>query len=137
MSTNNRSQNRTRRAWTFLVWMTVIALLLSGCGSAQKSKVYKVGVLSGLDAFAPAVDGFKSKMTELGYVEGKNITYDLQSTNVDFAAYQAITKKFVEDKVDMIFVFPSEASMEAKAATQGTEFLWFSPWHLRMSLRSP
>jgi putative ABC transport system substrate-binding protein len=80
-----------------------------------------VGVLSGLDAFAPAVEGFKSKMTELGYVEGKNITYDVQSTNVDIDAYKSISKKFVADKVDLIFSFPSEASMEAKAATQGTD----------------
>jgi putative ABC transport system substrate-binding protein len=66
------------------------------------------------------VDGFKAKMTELGYVEGKNITYDVESTDVDLEAYKRITKKFVDDKVDLIFVFPTEAAMEAKAATQGT-----------------
>src|SRR6266516_755689 len=35
-------------------------------------------------------------------------------------AYKSFAKKFVDDKVDMIFVFPTEASMEVKAATQGT-----------------
>ena len=112
----------SQKIWTMLVWVVVVvAMLLSGCGSSQQSKMYKVGVLSGLGAFAPAVDGFKSKMAELGYVEGKNISYDVQSTDVDFDAYKNITKKFVDDKVDMIFVFPTEASMEAKAATQGTD----------------
>jgi putative ABC transport system substrate-binding protein len=79
-----------------------------------------VGVLAGLSAFSPAFDGFKAKMTELGYVEGKNIVYDVQSTEVDINAYKIITKKFVADKVDLIFVFPTEASMEAKAATAST-----------------
>jgi putative tryptophan/tyrosine transport system substrate-binding protein len=114
-------KNNSRNLWTLFSWLAVIAMLLSGCGNAGKSKVYKVGVLSGLDAFAPSVDGFKEKMTELGYIEGQNITYDVQSTNVDIDAYKSITKKFVEDKVDMIFTFPTEATMEAKAATQGTD----------------
>jgi putative ABC transport system substrate-binding protein len=100
-------------------WVVIAALLLSGCAQ-KETKVYRVGVLSGLDAFASTIDGFKAKMTELGYVEGTNITYDIQSTNVDIDAYKRITKKFVEDKVDLIFVFPTEAAMEAKAATQGT-----------------
>jgi putative ABC transport system substrate-binding protein len=82
--------------------------------------MYHVGVLSGLSAFSPAIDGFKARMTELGYVEGKNITYDIQSTEVDMDAYQSITEKFVADKVDLIFVFPTEATAVAKEAVQGT-----------------
>jgi putative ABC transport system substrate-binding protein len=95
--------------------------VLSGCGTAPTPKVYHVGVLSGLDAFAPAVDGFKSKMTELGYVEGKNIVYDIQKTNVDIDAYKKIVKKFTDDKVDLIFTFPTEATMEAKAAAESAK----------------
>lgn len=120
MSGHNHTQNKTGRTWTILVGVAVLSLLLSGCGTS-KPKVYRVGVLSGLDAFAPATDGFKSKMTELGYIEGKNIVYDVQKTNVDVNAYKNIVRKFVADKVDLIFVFPTEAAMEAKAATQGTD----------------
>jgi putative ABC transport system substrate-binding protein len=120
MSGNNHSQNRTRKGWTILIGFVVISLLLSGCGGAQKPKVYRVGVLSGLDFFANTADGFKAKMTELGYVEGKNIVYDIQKTNFDMATYKSILQRFVADKVDLIFVFPTEASQEAKAVTQGT-----------------
>ncbi|HEX9333755.1 MAG TPA: ABC transporter substrate binding protein, partial [Anaerolineales bacterium] len=114
------NKKNSRKLWSLLAGVIVIAMLLSGCGQAQKTKVYHVGVLSGLDAFSPAIDGFKAKLTELGYVEGKNIVYDVQKTNVDMDAYKSFAKKFVDDKVDMIFVFPTEASMEVKAATQGT-----------------
>ncbi len=114
------NKKNSRKLWSLLAGVIVIAMLLSGCGQAQQTKVYHVGVLSGLDAFSPAIDGFKAKLTELGYVEGKNIVYDVQKTNVDMDAYKSFAKKFVDDKVDMIFVFPTEASMEVKAATQGT-----------------
>lgn len=117
---NYRSHHKTRTGWSLLLWITAVTILLSGCGSAAP-KVYHVGVLSGLDAFAPAIDGLKSKMTELGYTEGQNIVYDVQKTNVDIDAYKKITQKFVQDKADLIFVFPTEAAMEAKAAVQGTD----------------
>jgi len=116
-----KNKKNHQRLWSLLTGVIIMTILLSGCSGAQKAKVYRVGILSGLDAFSPAIDGFTAKLTELGYVEGENIVYDVQKTNVDIDAYKGITKKFVEDKVDMIFVFPTEASMEAKAATQGTD----------------
>jgi len=36
------------------------------------------------------------------------------------AAYRATLKKFRDDKVDLVLVFPTEASQEAKAAMKGT-----------------
>jgi putative ABC transport system substrate-binding protein len=120
MTSYKRSQARTRTVWTIpLVCLVIVGLLMGGCG-APTPKVYRVGILSGLDFVAVITDGFKAKMTELGYIEGQNITYDVQKTNFDLAAYKKILNKFVEDKVDLIVVFPTEATMEAKAATQGT-----------------
>lgn len=120
MSSQKQSQGKLSKVWALLMLATVAAMLLSGCGAAQQSKVYHVGVLSGLDAFAPSIDGFKAKLSELGYIEGKNIVYDVQSTNVDMAAYQKAAQKFVTDKVDLIFVFPTEAAAIVKTATQST-----------------
>ena len=117
MLERNNSPRRPHTVRALLGVVIAVSLLVSGCGGAAP-KVYHVGVLSGLSAFAPAFDGFKAKMAELGYVEGKNIIYDVQSTEVDIDAYKRISKKFAADKVDLIFVFPTEASMEAKAAAQ-------------------
>jgi putative ABC transport system substrate-binding protein len=117
---NKRFQNRTRKGWTLLICVVLVSLLLSGCGT-NKPKVYRVGVLSGLGFVADITDGFKAGMAELGYVEGENILYDVQETEFDMAVYRSTLQKFVEDEVDLILVFPTEASIEAKAATQGTD----------------
>ena len=103
-----------------LLGSVLVGLLISGCG-AEEPKVYRVGILSGLDFFADTADGFKAKMTELGYIEGENIIYDIQTTNFDPAEEQRILEKFVADKVDLIFTFPTEVALAAKAATQGTD----------------
>jgi putative ABC transport system substrate-binding protein len=102
-----------------LAWLVVVCAFLIGCG-AKKPKVYRVGILSGLSYIAEAADGFKAGMAELGYVEGKNIIYDLQKTDFDMDAYRSVLREFVTDGVDLIFVFPTEATQEAKAVTQGT-----------------
>lgn len=112
-------QKLSQKAFAVFSWMIAVTLLLSGCG--QKKVHYHVGVLAGMGAFAPAVEGFKSKMAELGYIEGQNISYDIQSTEVDIEAYKSISQKFVADKVDLIFSFPTEASLEAKVAAQDTD----------------
>ena len=103
-----------------LTSLGLLFLLLSACSSSNTPKVYHVGILSGLDFFANTVDGFKAGMEALGYVEGQNIVYDLQKTNEEPDKEVAILKKFVDEKVDLIFVFPTEEAQEAKTATQGT-----------------
>jgi putative tryptophan/tyrosine transport system substrate-binding protein len=77
-------------------------------------KVYKVGILNGFDYVGNNADGFKAGMTALGYVEGKNITYDIQKTNPVVEEYQAAVKKFADEKVDLMFTFPTEATLEGK-----------------------
>lgn len=101
-----------------IIGVILICMVLSGCSS--KPKKYQVGILSGLEIFETTIDGFKGKMAESGYIEGKNIIYDVQKTGFDIAIYQGILKKFVNDKVDLIFVFPTEAALEAKTITNGT-----------------
>jgi putative tryptophan/tyrosine transport system substrate-binding protein len=110
----------TQKGLMITILIALVILPLSACGTQQTNKVYHVGILSGLDAFSGVADGFKAKMTELGYIEGKNITYDVQSTNVDMAAYKQAIEKFVNEKVDIILAFPTEAAIEAKTDTQGT-----------------
>jgi putative ABC transport system substrate-binding protein len=93
-------------------------LLFSACSS--KSKVYHIGILSSFAPFVDIANGFKTKMTELGYVEGENIVYDLQVKHADPEGERQAAKKFVDDNVDLIFTFPTEASIIAKESTRGT-----------------
>ena len=105
-----------------LVFILIVAVcvFLSGCGE-KKQKVYRVGILFDAEAFTAIADGFKAKMTELGYVEGKNIVYDSQFTNMDPAESQRLVKKLLDDKVDLIFTFPTPATLVAHAVAQGTD----------------
>ena len=102
------------------IFFLMIGLLLAGCSNQEKQKTYQVGILSGLDFFYDTSDGFREKMAELGYVEGENIEYDIRKSNFDMEAYETILNEFMDDKVDLILVFPTEASQQAKIITEGT-----------------
>ncbi|MBN1305950.1 MAG: ABC transporter substrate-binding protein [Anaerolineales bacterium] len=112
---------RFRIQWIVSVVLLAV-LATSGCSSTGAGQqVYRVGILSGLSFLEDISNGFKEGMSELGYVEGENIIYDFQQTEFDMETYRSILQKFIDDDVDMIIVYPTEASIEAKAITAGME----------------
>lgn len=110
-------QFKRTKVYLILILLIAVGLLVNGCG---KKKVYRVGILCGLDYLEVVAEGFKQKMTELGYIEGKNIIYDVQKVKSYMEDIDRISKQFVADKVDLIFCFPTEAALGAKKATAGT-----------------
>lgn len=106
------------RRQILLVILLVVAVFLNGCAE-KKPKVYRVGILFGLEQLYDSIDGFKKKMTKLGYIEGKDIIYDTHKTNVNLTRDKQILDKFVADKVDLIFVAPTETVLLAREITQG------------------
>jgi putative ABC transport system substrate-binding protein len=111
-------QNKFQYSMVVLILLVVVCVFLSCCG--EKEKVYSIGILAGERAFLAITDGFKEGMAELGYREGENIIYDVRESNEAHSEEQKIVEKFIEDKVDLIFVFPTEAALIAKAVAHGT-----------------
>jgi putative ABC transport system substrate-binding protein len=110
---------RFRQQILLATLLIAVCIFLSAC-IGKKPKVYRIGIVSGVEAFANIADGFKDKMTELGYIEGKNIVYDFQRLNADRKGEERVAKKFIDEKVDLIFAFPTEPALAAKTATKGT-----------------
>ena len=103
----------------FLITVTVCICLLS-C-SEQKQKVYRVGIVTDFSPLMIIGDSFRAGMAELGYIEGENIVYDIQEKDFDPEGQKAAVKQFIKDKVDLIFTFPTEATVIAHRLTQGTD----------------
>lgn len=98
------------------------SLLLTSCGQA-KPKTYTIGIMMELAWLSPAYEGFKTSMTDLGYVEGENVTYIYNDsvTGGDQAAFDAEAERLVEQKVDLIFAIGTMPTKAAKAAVEGTD----------------
>lgn len=118
---NNKLHKNTLYFTLFI--MLIGSFLLSACSSTQAApQVRRVGILAGNEFFAASKDGFMAGMKDLGYVEGENIAYNIQEINAgDAAKTEAALKKFVDDQVDLIYVYPTGSVIAAKKAVEGTD----------------
>jgi len=87
---------------------------------AQADKIYRVSALVADDLFVPAFDGFKKKMAEIGYIEGKNIRYDFNNAKGDRDILAVMAKKIVEGKPDLIVTSSTTATLPIAKLTRGT-----------------
>lgn len=61
----------------FILLLIIFNLFCNGC--SNKIKINRVGILVDGHSFDDMIKGFKIKMTELGYIENKNIIYYLEN----------------------------------------------------------
>ncbi len=97
-----------------VVW-TSYAFLQSS--SSVKQKSYRIGIIVRGDSYTPAVTGIKERMTEMGYIEGTSVTYDVVYV-VNPGDIASTTAKIIAEKPDLIVTFASPISVEAAKQTK-------------------
>jgi putative ABC transport system substrate-binding protein len=116
MLEKNNSKGKSHRVWTVLVWVMVVVLLLSGCGGTAKPKTYTIGVINLAPTLEGTLTGFKEGMTELGYIEGENVTYVYPGVG-SFDKLDELAQDLTKAKVDLIFSITTPATQAAQRAT--------------------
>lgn len=81
-------------------------------------RVYHIGILSrGRGSYEVAIKGFQNRLRELGYVEGKNVTYDVRYLSTTDELDKA-AQDFINTHVDLINTYSTPATKAAYGATQ-------------------
>jgi putative ABC transport system substrate-binding protein len=93
--------------------------LIAGPLWAQEPKVYRIGALVADDQFIPAVDGFKQRMAQLGYIEGKNVVYNIQNSKGDQVALKKFGELLIQEKPDLIVTSSTTATVTVAKLTAG------------------
>jgi len=117
MAGHNRAQNKTKKGWPILVGVVVLSLLLAACGGPAKPKTYTIGVVNLAPTLEDTITGFKQGMTELGYIEGENVTYIYAGPAGSIDELDGKAQDLVKAKVDLIFSISTPAAQAAKKAT--------------------
>jgi putative ABC transport system substrate-binding protein len=87
---------------------------------AQQPKVWRVGYLSVSSAtnYSVAIfNAFKGKLQELGYVEGRNIEFDVRRAEFDYARLPTLAAELVSLKPDLIVGLSAPAATALQHAT--------------------
>jgi len=78
-----------------------------GVRAQQTSKVYRVGVLGGVTSFdTPVFHGFREQLHALGYVEGRNLVFDVRMAEGHEERFPRLAEELVRAAPDVI-VAPS------------------------------
>lgn len=102
------------------IFVIITGLLVTACGGEQ-NKTYTIGVASEPN-LGVVLDGFKAGMTELGYVEGKNVTYIYHGElRTDPQVNEAEIKSLMGQKVGLLLTLGNMPSVAAKNAVEGTD----------------
>jgi putative ABC transport system substrate-binding protein len=89
-------------------------MIVFSCAKRQDRR--HILVLCSTSAFEPIFQGFKAQMEQLGYREDVEVSYDFHAIDPNSGSFPFFEKVPLEDKrIDLIFAFPTEAAIEAKA----------------------
>jgi putative ABC transport system substrate-binding protein len=114
---NTRPQNSIRNRWPILVCTIALNLLLVACLPNPAPQTYTIGVVNLAPALDATLEGFKEGMTELGYVEGENITYIYEGATDSIDKLGPVAQGLVATDVDLILSITTPATQAAQQAT--------------------
>ena len=101
----------------FLALLGVAAIARPTIAAAQ-GKTFKIGFLSlGNPDPAPFVKGVREGLRDLGYVDSKNVVFELRSAEGKADRLAPLAAELVALKVDLIVAFQTPAGTAAKRAT--------------------
>ncbi|MFL7795202.1 MAG: ABC transporter substrate-binding protein [Anaerolineae bacterium] len=121
------SSNRIGNQWIVFTLFVVLAMLLTACDCAPKTKTYTIGVINLSANLDESLEAFKEGMAELGYIEGENVTYIYEGV-VTPDKLDAVAQGLVEADVDLILSLTTPATLAAQRATAGTDIpIVFAP----------
>jgi putative ABC transport system substrate-binding protein len=100
--------------------LVIAVIVVLSAGPVDAQKMLTVGSLNTADQFLDAFEGFKVRMAELGYREGRNVRYEYHNSKGSAEALNAAAEKLVRDRVDMIVTTATTGTVAAAKATAGT-----------------
>ena len=122
-----RMQHFCFRASRWL-WVAVAILLWlpTHVGEAQKApRPFRIGVLNAAWAAShPTVEGLKAGLKELGFVDGRDVTFDIRFTEGKLDTMAAAAEALVKAGVDLIFTSQEAATNAAKDATESVPIVF-------------
>jgi len=107
---------------TLIILAAFVVMATSGW-AAEKTRIFKIGITQIVTH--PGIDlvrnGLLEGMKEHGFIEGKNVKYDIQNAQGQMPIAQTIAQKFVNDRVDLIFPITTPSTQAVVKAAQGTD----------------
>jgi len=107
-----RIRSRLVAALEVFLFMPCLLAAPSGASAQSSEKPYRVGILTSGEHWR-----IRQSLRELGYVEGRNVTFEARDTQGHAGQLDAVASDLVRRKVDVIVATHPAAVLAAKRAT--------------------
>ena len=105
-----------------LIWAVALSAFFTACDTNQPSTIFTVGIINYVSVLEPIIDGFKTGMKELGYIEGETIIYIYNGVvEANPQAIDSEIEKLLAGKIDLLFSLGSLTTVRAKKAVVGMD----------------
>ena len=120
-----RRRGRLERRHFWLAAVMLLCVALSPLEAQQARRPFRIGVLNAAWAAShPTVEGLKAGLKELGFEDGRDVTFDIRFTEGKLAAMPAAAAALVQAGVDLIFTSQEAATQAAKDATESVPIVF-------------
>jgi len=106
--------------------MTILLCIPPSPAQAQHARrPSRIGVLNAAWAAShPTVEGLKAGLKELGFVDGRDVTFDIRFTEGKLDTMAVAAEALVKARVDLIFTSQEAATNAAKDATESVPIVF-------------
>ena len=101
-----------------LTAVPALLFTLTGIVPAQQPKMHKIGELTARPGLRQSSGEFVRALRELGYVEGKNITFEIRSAEGKFERFPELAAELIRLKVDVLVATSTPEAVAFKNATK-------------------
>lgn len=117
-----------RRFHQLFTSLVMACAMVATPAAADEKKMFRIGVTKIVAHAALDADekGFEAGLASAGFKEGVNVTYDRQNAQGDMGKAQAIAKKFVADKVDLIHAIATPTTQAVVKEVKGIPIVFSS-----------
>ena len=102
-----------------LVLILVVVLAMVGCTSKNANEKKTIGIIQYVEhvALDSAREGFIKALSDNGFVDGENISIDVQNAQADQSNLSTISDRFVSNKVDLVLAIATPAAQSIAGKT--------------------
>src|SRR6266550_5375347 len=124
---NPRWQRRgnMKHGKSFKLLLLIALTLMFVCSSwAQSTTVRRIGVLTPGGDFAPVLEGLRQGLAQLGYVEGRQVSFIVEDTKMEALEPVKAAMRLIATKPDLLVTVATSHTAAAKQVTENVPIVF-------------
>ena len=105
-------------------WVALCTILFAGSPVGAQTSGYRIGVLTPGGDFAPVLEGLRQGLAQLGYVEGKQVSFIVEDTKMEGLDPVKAAMRLIAAKPDLLVTVATSHAAAAKQVTESVPIVF-------------